>query len=416
MKRSISMALAMAACAWLVAYQAGAAALSASRDTPSRAGVEMNIGVYTNTRIFAGAMVAVNSSGYAVPAANTASYIVIGRAQETVDNRTNVDGAGDSGAKTIDVSRGVFGWSNNAGITDADIGSFAYAEDDNSVDDDAPSEAIIAGIIVDVDADYVWVDTYHVGRTAGSYTTVSASGKATFNGETEMNEDVDVNLDAADEEIAITQTGVAGPGSAGLVVIDDDRTGATADTADEATITIDAEGVYGLGINDGSAYVQDDVVIGDDLTVGGDMALTGALNRDIVLVGTNATYAILAANSGKDHLIPDLTVDTTLTLPAEADHLYYRLVYIGGAADAQDWLINSEADVNYFIGGAVQHDPDNGGDDTVLFYSDGNSNSKLTVLTPESGTIIELWCDGTNWRLSGTVISATDTGVVFADQ
>lgn len=145
------------------------------------------------------------------------------------------------------------------------------------------------------------------------------------------------------------------------------------------------------------------------------VVITNAFEPDIVVVADGA-ITILANNSGQDHLIPDLTGDQTVTMPAEADGMYYKLVYIGGAADAQDWLIDTGANANFFIGGLVQHDPDNGGDDTVTYYSDGNSNSKISILTPAAGTIIEMWCDGTNWRITGTVISATDAGVVFADQ
>jgi len=96
--------------------------------------------------------------------------------------------------------------------------------------------------------------------------------KTTLNGETECNEDVDVNLNATDEEIAITQTAVAGPGSAGLIVIDDDRTGATVDAENEATITIDAEGTYAIGVIDGSISVGDGEIVldGKYATVGPD--------------------------------------------------------------------------------------------------------------------------------------------------
>lgn len=133
---------------------------------------------------------------------------------------------------------------------------------------------------------------------------------------------------------------------------------------------------------------------------------------------TDATaYTVLAANSGKVHIVPDLTADCTISLPTAAAGLRFKFVYGGGAADAHDWLIDTGADANFYIGGVVQHDPDNAGDDTVVYYGDGDSNSKLGVLTPQAGTTIEVICDGTNWTIvEGRVISATDAGVTFADQ
>lgn len=176
------------------------------------------------------------------------------------------------------------------------------------------------------------------------------------------------------------------------------------------------------GANNGDIELNaaDDLILtaaGDvTITNTGNITISGPFVPDTVVVPDGAAYTVLANNAGQVHIIPDQTADITLDLPAEADDLYYKFVYAGGAADAQDWLIDTENDTNFYVGGVVHHDPDNGGDDTVLYYSDGNSNSILGVLTPEAGTVIEMWCDGTNWYLSGTVISATDAGATFADQ
>ncbi len=166
-------------------------------------------------------------------------------------------------------------------------------------------------------------------------------------------------------------------------------------------------GAGGLTVSAGGATIVGDVTV--------DGALVGEPGM-VVVTDTNA-YTVLSANAGKVHFMPDLTADSTLTLPAEAAGLSYEFVYAGGAADAHDWTIDTGADANYFVGGLVQSDPDDGGDDTVVYYSDGDSNSKLGVLTPEAGTVVKLWCqNGTNWYVSGAVISATDAGVTFADQ
>ena len=128
-------------------------------------------------------------------------------------------------------------------------------------------------------------------------------------------------------------------------------------------------------------------------------------NKRYVLVDDDTTYTFLAANSGKVHLMPDLTADDVLTLPAVSDGLNYHIVYVGGAEDGHDWLIDTGSNTNYYIGGLEHQDLD--GELIATVYSDGNSNSKLTVLTPGAGTKISLLCDGTNWYLSGRIVAAT---------
>lgn len=135
-----------------------------------------------------------------------------------------------------------------------------------------------------------------------------------------------------------------------------------------------------------------------------------------VAVPDVAAYTLLAENTGKVHFIPDLTADCTFSFPEKKAGLSYEFHYAGAAADAHDWVFDTGTNADYFAGGVVQHDPDDAGDDTEVYRSDGNSNSKFSVFTPDVGTWIRLVCDGTKWYVSGTVISATDIGAAFADQ
>ncbi len=132
-----------------------------------------------------------------------------------------------------------------------------------------------------------------------------------------------------------------------------------------------------------------------------------------------ATVALTAAQSGRTIIVgplaAGLAADTIFTLPTAADGLFYRFVYVGGAADAQDFQVNTDSDTNFYIGGVAQSDPDNGGDDMVVYYPNLSSNSRVNLLTPNAGTWVEVYCDGTNWFLAGTLVSATDTGVTFAN-
>ena len=142
----------------------------------------------------------------------------------------------------------------------------------------------------------------------------------------------------------------------------------------------------------------------------------GNQNTGLVKVPDAATYTMDADNSGKIHIIPDLTADCTLSFPTEAVGLVFEFWYGGTAADAQDWTFDTGSNTNYFVGGAVQHDTDAGGDDTAVVDSNGSSNSKMGVLTPIAGTRVKFVCDGLKWYVNGTVVSATDTGITFADQ
>ena len=130
------------------------------------------------------------------------------------------------------------------------------------------------------------------------------------------------------------------------------------------------------------------------------------------------TKSLEASDSGKKILFGPLagglSADATLNLPSAENGLYFRLEYVGGAADAHDLLISTGSNTNFFIGGLLQHDI--GGEDGAAYHPNLSSNSKVTILTPDAGTYVELFCDGTNWFINGYVNSATDTGVVFADQ
>lgn len=141
---------------------------------------------------------------------------------------------------------------------------------------------------------------------------------------------------------------------------------------------------------------------------------TLAAASSYVKVTDAETYAILAANSGKPHIMPDLTADCVLSLPTAAAGLKYEFMYGGVAEDAHDWQFDTGADANFYLGGLTCLDPGDG--DVLPVYPDGDSNSLVNVLTPGAGTKVELICDGTNWYLNGLVVTNTDAGVTFADQ
>jgi hypothetical protein len=111
--------------------------------------VLINIPVETATTIYAGTLVATNAAGNAVPATASAALKVWGRAEAQVAN------TGAAGAKTINVKPGVFAFNNSTGadlIAAANVGSFCYAADDNTVAlTDRAGTLALAGVIFPFD-------------------------------------------------------------------------------------------------------------------------------------------------------------------------------------------------------------------------------------------------------------------------
>jgi hypothetical protein len=120
----------------------------------------------------------------------------------------------------------------------------------------------------------------------------------------------------------------------------------------------------------------------------------------IVLTAITA-YDVLAANSGKIHVLAAIASDCTLTLPAAAAGLFYEFWFCSTAAEAQNFIITTPA---LLVGGLLHADV---GGTTAAVYANGSSHDTLTIVTPAAGTIVKVICDGTNWYFNGTDSSAT---------
>jgi hypothetical protein len=116
------------------------AACTTDRNTTYRQGVEIEYPVKAATRIYAGSMVAVDSTGYAVPATNATGYKLVGVALEQVDNS-----AGANGVVLIRVrTAGVFDFGATS-ISQANVGADMYVVDDQTFDDVDPGQGIKCG-------------------------------------------------------------------------------------------------------------------------------------------------------------------------------------------------------------------------------------------------------------------------------
>ena len=86
----------------------------------------------TNVKIWKGAIVALNTSGYATNGADTASFVTLGIAAETVDNA-----AGSAGDKSINVEWGHWELMDSTGVDATNEGAAAVISDNNVVTDAA---------------------------------------------------------------------------------------------------------------------------------------------------------------------------------------------------------------------------------------------------------------------------------------
>ncbi|MFA4904443.1 MAG: capsid cement protein [Desulfobaccales bacterium] len=130
-------------------------ALTRDRATPYREGIEVDFPVAANTKIFAGSLVCVNATGYAVPAADTAGHRFAGVAMEQVDNS-----GGSDGGQSVNLRRtGVFEF-DALSITQAMVGTPMYASDDHTFDDatGATYNIKVGRLVKYVSATKGWID------------------------------------------------------------------------------------------------------------------------------------------------------------------------------------------------------------------------------------------------------------------
>lgn len=181
---------------------------------------------------------------------------------------------------------------------------------------------------------------------------------------------------------------------------------------DASASKLSTEGAAVINVTDGQLQLSGTAITATAAEIN---AAADAGSR-FVNVTDAASYTVLAANSGKIHIMPNFTATCTIALPAVAAGLEYTFISKAIAIDAQDWKIQSASATNFFLGGVAFCDTDAGaGADEISagVFSNGTSNDFLNVVTPGGGTRIHIICDGTNWIVNGIVFSATTPA--FAD-
>lgn len=201
----------------------------------------------------------------------------------------------------------------------------------------------------------------------------------------------------ASSVLSSTEAGYLDGVTAGTVVAGKAVVATTGKTVDELNITALKIGTVAVGATAAEIDAAADVSA-----------------RRILIPDGN--YQLLIANSGKVHIIADVTADRTISFPVEADGLEYEFVPKLVTADGHDWIFDTGSNTNYYTGGVVFMDSDaaDTGDEISLVAGNGSSNSKFQVNLPQPGTRLRFICDGTLWNLDGQVMSTT--APTFADQ
>jgi len=121
-------------------------ALSDSYDAERKDGVLVVYKVAGGAAIYKGAMVALDASGFAIPAADASGLLFVGYAYENADNAE-----GDDGDVSVRVWKDGSFLAAKASAAQGDLGKAAYVVDDNTVALSA-THSVLAGTIVEVPA------------------------------------------------------------------------------------------------------------------------------------------------------------------------------------------------------------------------------------------------------------------------
>ena len=211
--------------------------LIADRNTQMQDGELISVPVATGVTIFAGALVAANATGFAVPGAVSTALTYLGRAEEKVVN------AGADGAKSVLVRRGkAFKFKNSGAdaVTQAELGQLCFIVDDETVaKTNGNGTRSPAGAVVGIDTDGVWVggagrgnlsatgalDFASIAAAASADLTIAVAGAA-------VNDAVSLGLPAAPTAGLVFQGFVS---AAGTVTVR--ATNITAGAVDAASAT-----------------------------------------------------------------------------------------------------------------------------------------------------------------------------------
>jgi hypothetical protein len=126
-------------------------ALTQPYEAHEREGLIIAYPVKANAKIWKGALVCVDNTGFLVPASDTANLRFVGVAFESVDNTGGANGA----KRCRVVKRGSFVYNRVGSYTQADIGATVRATSDNEVAKTSTNNIIVGTVVELVDGNRV---------------------------------------------------------------------------------------------------------------------------------------------------------------------------------------------------------------------------------------------------------------------
>jgi hypothetical protein len=130
-------------------------------------------------------------------------------------------------------------------------------------------------------------------------------------------------------------------------------------------------------------------------------------NLGHVVIADATPYTVLAANSGRTHIISEQTSSITINLPTLVAGMEYKFVTGGVATEAQNYVFVATTP-SFFNGGVHWADLDSVASNTAVVYGNGSSHLTLTCVIPAVGTVLTFYGLATGeWLVNGTVVSNT---------
>jgi hypothetical protein len=138
------------------------AALTADRETSSKTTGLKSYPVADNVVIYKGSIVAINTLGYAQPAASTASFLVAGIADSKVDNTLSGHTAGGKSIRVV--SSRHFLLDATGTPTQATVGQKVFVIDDHTVNTVQVNNVLVGQVTEFVSATSLWVCVVGLGE------------------------------------------------------------------------------------------------------------------------------------------------------------------------------------------------------------------------------------------------------------
>lgn len=126
-------------------------ALTQPYEAHEREGLIIAYPVKANAKIWKGALVCVDSTGYLVPAADAAGLRFVGVAFESVDNT----GGGNGDKRCRVVKRGSFVYNRVGSYTQADVGATVRVASDNEVAKTSTNNILVGTVVELLDGNRV---------------------------------------------------------------------------------------------------------------------------------------------------------------------------------------------------------------------------------------------------------------------